>query len=373
MKLWRVINSIQGRFFIILTLLIAVSTNAWSQCTLAASGSINWDNASPPACQGGGNAGSATVIIIPVGTTLTFNDNGDTWTGTRIEVQGTLQINAPGQVTINASIEVKSTGTLRIDSKLDIGTSGGCGYTLIIRSGGVADIVGGAADRLNICGNDIARGGTAGCYPYPAGPTPYCEPTGGFPGPVGFDETGVNGTLPVSLIFFNIHNEQSSSVTATWATATEVNSSYFSLQRSTNGKDFTEIGRVVAAGNSTSKLEYSFVDNQPIIGRSYYRLQEVDIDGTVENFNSQFIDLNGKNGISVSPNPFVGKDELTIALNYATEFTSYATITDVSGHLVQRFSFSSHEFKLPFKSGKGTYLLTVSNNKDNFVIRFVVP
>ena len=60
----------------------------------------------------------------------------------------------------------------------------------------------------------------------------------------------------------------------------EKNSAYFAVQRSANGSSFTDIGRVEAQGNSSTRHEYTMLDNSPLAGLNYYRLRQVDVDGT---------------------------------------------------------------------------------------------
>lgn len=76
-----------------------------------------------------------------------------------------------------------------------------------------------------------------------------------------------------------------------WETASEWNNDYFTPERSVDGKTFTPIGNVDAAGNEEGKT-YEFVDRNPVPGVNYYRLMQVDLDGqsqfsnviTLENF-----------------------------------------------------------------------------------------
>ena len=86
-----------------------------------------------------------------------------------------------------------------------------------------------------------------------------------------------SGTLPVVLTDFKV-SEKGSSVALTWKTATEINSSHFVIERSTDGKDWTAIGTIQAAGNISVEQNYSFTDAAPADGTNYYRLRIVDID-----------------------------------------------------------------------------------------------
>lgn len=64
-----------------------------------------------------------------------------------------------------------------------------------------------------------------------------------------------------------------------WVTATEINNDYFTVERSSNGIDFTEASKVDGAGNSNAVHSYSTIDNDPYPGLTYYRLKQTDFDG----------------------------------------------------------------------------------------------
>lgn len=64
-----------------------------------------------------------------------------------------------------------------------------------------------------------------------------------------------------------------------WETVYEENSDYFIIERSDNARTWNAIGRVEAAGSSSSVLSYSYRDFHPLQGNNYYRLRMVDKDG----------------------------------------------------------------------------------------------
>lgn len=343
-------------------------------CTITGTSPIGWNNTTRPTCQEGGTApapGATGVIIIPTGVTLVFDDNADTWTGLRIEVNGTLSITA--NVTINADITVNGTGTLAIGGKLELGTSAGCGYDLVVQPGGKVDIVGGVDDRLFICGVRIAQGnppggGSGGCFPYPGTQLPFCEPTGGFTGPFSFDERG----LPVSWINFNVEVENKV-VNARWSTSTEKNAHYFVLERSMDGINFEEVNKVPAIGESVTRQDYRSTDKAPLIGRSYYRLKQVDLDGTTDYYPKIItIQYSGPKKVIVHPNPVSSPDKFTVELNFSTEQTSYLSITDLMGKEVFAAPFAGLSFQPQVKLNTGTYILKVKSGTEVLVTRFSV-
>ena len=92
-----------------------------------------------------------------------------------------------------------------------------------------------------------------------------------------------------------------------WATASEKDNAAFEMQRGGTAEQFQTIGRVSGQGTSSQGHNYSWVDKQPLPGLSYYRLRQLDYDGT-ESFSpvavvQQSTDLLAA---SFSPNPSAG-------------------------------------------------------------------
>ena len=95
--------------------------------------------------------------------------------------------------------------------------------------------------------------------------------------PLGFN-LGSIVPLPVKFIGFDL-TRQNSNVLLQWATAEEINSSYYEVQRSETGNDWTTITNIQAAGNSTLTNSYSYLDRNISAQTVYYRIRQVDIDG----------------------------------------------------------------------------------------------
>lgn len=87
--------------------------------------------------------------------------------------------------------------------------------------------------------------------------------------------------LPIYLVEFSASGNNASNLLQ-WKTATEVNSSHFIIQRSSNGTDFENIGSITAAGTSNTLRSYSFTDFVPKSFINYYRLLMVDKDNSKE-------------------------------------------------------------------------------------------
>jgi hypothetical protein len=87
------------------------------------------------------------------------------------------------------------------------------------------------------------------------------------------------GLLPVELLFFSA-DEKEDNVALEWATASEEDNAYFEVERSLDGHDWESIDKIAGAGNSTIEINYTSLDDRPYAGLSYYRLKQVDYDGT---------------------------------------------------------------------------------------------
>ncbi|MES2778025.1 MAG: T9SS type A sorting domain-containing protein [Bacteroidota bacterium] len=98
--------------------------------------------------------------------------------------------------------------------------------------------------------------------------------------PVSLDTTFtiVQNPLPITLLDFSIMRQQAG-ILVRWVTSTEINNDRFEVEHSTDGRNFTPIGIVLAKGNSNTVTNYSFVHATPVTGWNYYRLKQTDKDG----------------------------------------------------------------------------------------------
>ncbi len=92
-------------------------------------------------------------------------------------------------------------------------------------------------------------------------------------------ETACN-LLPVELISFDVAAHPTENILS-WRTATEWGNEGFAIERSPDGHAWMQIGHVAGHGNSTQEIRYHFVDHQPIEGKNYYRIKQIDLDGSI--------------------------------------------------------------------------------------------
>ncbi|NVO01871.1 MAG: T9SS type A sorting domain-containing protein [Bacteroidetes bacterium] len=161
---------------------------------------------------------------------------------------------------------------------------------------------------------------------------------------------GIIGTtvvLPIELVGFNAKVNENQ-VDISWITASEINNNYFTIERSANGKEFEKIGTVNGSGNSNNILEYSFTDNNPIQGISYYRLRQTDFDGktTVSDLKSVNIDNENNQIVKVYPNPSNGNN-VQISIKNDTDQISFLQIYDYSGKIILSSKIQGNTFIIP--------------------------
>lgn len=175
------------------------------------------------------------------------------------------------------------------------------------------------------------------------------------------DDLLVCGPLPVELLTFDAKAVRDQ-VYVSWSTATELNSSFFEVQRSADGHSFAPIGRVTAAGNSQQRIEYGFIDTAPLPGTSYYRLRSVDQDDSFTYSQTVPVEFGkpGGTGLELYPNPA----NVSIAVGYdlGGEGTVHWRVLDALGRVIDAGSTAGqrgrNRFVVPLERIEpGTYLM----------------
>lgn len=114
--------------------------------------------------------------------------------------------------------------------------------------------------------------------------------------------TAGNNPLPVELTHFTIEG-RANGLEAKWTTVTEKNSAHFEVQRSATGQGFQPIATVAAQGYSAATHSYAALDRFPLTGLAYYRLRQVDVDGTASFSPVVTAHWHGTTLVGVYPNP----------------------------------------------------------------------
>lgn len=145
-----------------------------------------------------------------------------------------------------------------------------------------------------------------------------------------FLSEAIFSTLPVVWLSFNVFKADEDALLR-WSTSREINSKKFEVQRSSDGTNFQKIGELAAAGSSSSVSHYEFADNDPLSGINFYRLKQIDLDGSFEYSRIVRIHFGKKMNLTVAPNPVNGQLHL-----YTDVHTRSIRIFDMQGKLVLR-------------------------------------
>ncbi len=185
----------------------------------------------------------------------------------------------------------------------------------------------------------------------------------GFPYP--------NLTLPVKLISFTatLNGKQDKS-NLNWTTASEINVRHFEVERSLDGNNFNQVGLVFAAGNSDSKLDYSYTDDLSNVAGSiiYYRLKMVDNDGKSTYSNVRMVRIGKQNDklitINTFPNPVSSELRVTIPNTWQNKKVNYEVYAN-NGQIMYRSEAAAASQTETINVGRlapGFYIVKVSHN-----------
>ncbi len=149
----------------------------------------------------------------------------------------------------------------------------------------------------------------------------------------------IDVVLPIELVFFD-GVIKDCEVQLNWSTESETENDYFIIERKVDGERWTAIGRVDGNGTTNEIHNYYFEDNTITEAWIYYRLKQVDFDGTTSI--SEVVSLNnpcseeGLNNVRIYPNP-VSNQSLNLILNFTTiKGLTTIVIYDNLGRLVHQ-------------------------------------
>jgi hypothetical protein len=140
--------------------------------------------------------------------------------------------------------------------------------------------------------------------------------------------------LPVELVSFTgkhlNHKNQ-----LNWATESETNNSHFLLQRTNDiSNGFETIATIQGNGTTPNTQYYKYDDNQPLLGVNYYRLAQVDFDGTITYSNTIAIEIATQAGDYLFyPNPT--KNKVTYQFSSDHTATRQIVVSNALGQVLQ--------------------------------------
>lgn len=173
--------------------------------------------------------------------------------------------------------------------------------------------------------------------------------------------------LPINLIQFNAECNLNTAI-LNWATVSETNNQFFSIEKSTNGIQFELVGTLNGAGNSNTINHYSFIDIHPFTEISYYRLKQTDFNGSFTY--SEIIPLktcfeSNSGSFIIYPNPSTGRFNIK---SIGEHNKVYLIVHDMIGRQILRIDIgaiqSNEVFSIDLKNhSKGVYWLDIRENE----------
>lgn len=311
---------------------IAISSQA--DCTSIGDG--DWGDAGTWDC--GREPMSTETVIISAGDEVTVDANYGEYSNMYIQIHGTLDFNNGRKLDLDETCQV------------DVYETG--------------DISGGNGGSKLYVGDQQWTGGD----PPIAGPA--------FVTSEGVTEGAI---LPVEWQTFESIVE-GGLVELNWSTATEKNNDYFEIERSLDGVDFESLGTVPGNGTSSDVNSYSFSDPNPVVGMAYYRIKQVDFDGTRDYSSVIGVELSenakGDCTVKIIPNPCLPQCDISYTACGSSTTNLDLQVFDSSGRLIHSymstsdlnqngtFKVSKSDFSLP-----GIYIVKVDQTMEKMVIK----
>ncbi len=182
--------------------------------------------------------------------------------------------------------------------------------------------------------------------------------------------------LPIELTELTVNCVNGNSLIE-WSTASETNNDHFRIERSDDGVYFETVATLPGAGNSSSPREYSYTDYGAGAGTIYYRLTQVDFDGT--STSSQIIVIEGCAGNIGDITVFAGSEsDLNINISAAGNSQYNIRLIDSRGRLVMapknlNVAEGTNTFILPIDEvSLGAYHVIIENDTERIVKKIVL-
>jgi hypothetical protein len=178
-------------------------------------------------------------------------------------------------------------------------------------------------------------------------------------------------SLPIELSKFRVQIAPNTSTLLSFTTATEKNNAYFAIERSSDGRAFTQIGEVKGAGTSLVQQDYTYTDEKPLRGINFYRLKQVDFDGQFT-YSPVVSVVFGKVGnVVLYPTPTTST--MNVRLEEAFQTEANWQVIDLMGRVVTEGIFPAEQTDMQIPVGtlsEGNYVLRVTAGQEVITQKF---
>ncbi|HMT30967.1 MAG TPA: T9SS type A sorting domain-containing protein, partial [Bacteroidia bacterium] len=173
--------------------------------------------------------------------------------------------------------------------------------------------------------------------------------------------------LPVSMLDL-VAKTYNDRVKLTWETASEINNSHFIIERTTDQVNFDYIGRAESKGPSTSTLNYSIWDEQPLQGIQYYYLRQYDINGTMKSYGPVSATFSRDLFDIVTATATNSEKGLIVDFDYNTDEPYKYSVVDVLGKVIATQDKNvaqpgRNRIEIDVKLSQGVYQIILQNSE----------
>ncbi len=192
--------------------------------------------------------------------------------------------------------------------------------------------------------------------------------------PGSFPAENIQGALPVEITSFQATKERFQQIQLEWVTVSEENNAMFAVEHSTDGRNFEEIAKVEGNGNSVTEHYYSYMDKFPESGLNYYRLKQIDFDGTFEYSEVISVEVEKNTDQPLAIANSLAKSEITLIFNDNPTSNAVVEVFNTNGNLLYQTKINSETTHLTVDVDTyepGMYFVRVPVGREYLVAKFI--
>jgi len=283
----------------------------------------------------------------------TWNLNRKPQSGDTITIPAGKTIVVSGQISLN-NVFLKVHGTVKFSGLLSYLSLDGNSKVLVQPGGKVQSTID-LLQYLILGGQTIFFAG---------------EVTGPRQASVGSNGFQFFDPLPVKFIGFSL-TRRDKDVLVQWSTAEEVNASMYELERSLDGRNWDVIAYVSAIGNSSEVNNYSYTDKNMTSSVAYYRIRQVDVDGTFTYTDIKVIRTENK----ATANVVIASLPQKVMLQFPEEIKGKVIVrfVNTAGQVVDQQQLTNPVGQVILNSKvTGMHIISLSNGQDLNIARQVI-
>lgn len=224
-----------------------------------------------------------------------------------------------------------------------------------------------------VLGGGGEASGSGGTMSYSIGQIAYVAKGAGPTASEGVQQAFEVTNLPVELLYFEAKVVGEREVELSWETASELNNDYFTVERSVNARDWEYVTKVMGSGTTSENHSYQLADNNPHLGKSYYRLIQTDYDGTYSYSDIRSVYLKKSLTVSLYPNPTSGKLTIEVEMEAGDEVSLTYELISSGGKVVKEGVLKSSINILNVSNlSVGVYWLRAGDGQSNMISERII-